>query len=428
MVGELRAEASVTHASRAVLRRSKLRGIACSFAVVFGCSSGDHSDSVTLRGWYESTVVSNGVESIGFSDATHYIMWKTCDTSVETCVSTGTYSLLRGDSVLSLTDDQSRATTELPFSVLSTSTPSTQHVQLEDDPTDPTAGPSLTSVPWGPENVTIGGIPMSNTGTPTRNTTPIDESATPSAGNPSSSGLVTGDPTSLVTDDHEASAGNDERAGPFLSLHPFSCPAGTAPTTATLKGIDISHFQSCPNSNPNCHGGNVNFENVAKNAAFVILKATEGNAQSDPAFAVDWQNAKGKVARGAYHFLRGKDLAGQPLTGAVQAQWFFSQIQAAGGLDDGDLPPVMDAEALGTQGLDPADYTKVVADFVTTAEGLFHRRIMLYTGPFFWGGTTTLNPPQLGNPVVPGLNSPPPLPLQSGSPTTAVSPARAFRA
>ena len=120
MVGELRAETSVTYASRAVLRRSKLRMIACSFAVVFGCSSGDHSDSVTLRGWYESTVVSSGVESIGFSDATHYIMWKTCDTSVETCVSTGTYAA-RG--LRPVVDGRSKPRdTELPFSVLSAST------------------------------------------------------------------------------------------------------------------------------------------------------------------------------------------------------------------------------------------------------------------------------------------------------------------
>ena len=186
--------------------------------------------------------------------------------------------------------------------------------------------------------MTIGGIPMSNTGTPTRNTTPVDESATPSAGNARQQRRC-GDPTSLVTDDHEASAGNDERAGPFLSLHPFSCPAGTAPTDRDAQGDRYLPFP-CPNSNPELP------RSVATSTSRTLQgslrrrhsQGDEGNAQSGPGLRRRLAERQRQGRRRCVPFLRGKDLAGQPLTGAVQAQWFFSQIQAAGGLDDGDLP------------------------------------------------------------------------------------------
>ena len=70
---------------------------------------------------------------------------------------------------------------------------------------------------------------------------------------------------------------------------------------------------------------------------FAFIKATEGIGNSDPYFKRNWKKAKDNgLIRGAYHFFVGsKD-------GRMQAENFIAQV----GLEQGDLPPVLDIEQL----------------------------------------------------------------------------------
>ena len=101
-------------------------------------------------------------------------------------------------------------------------------------------------------------------------------------------------------------------------------PAGT------VRGIDISHYQQ-----------DIDWEKV-RNAdiqgapvSFVFIKATEGADKFDPNFNYNFHEArKNGIVRGAYHFFSTKSSA------KSQAEFFCHMV----GLDEGDLPPVLDVE------------------------------------------------------------------------------------
>jgi lysozyme len=91
----------------------------------------------------------------------------------------------------------------------------------------------------------------------------------------------------------------------------------------SLKGIDVSH-----------HNGRPDWGVVAgNNYLFAIAKATEGVTVNDARFAGNWQGIKDAgLVRGAYHFARPSNN-----TAEDEADHFLAQLDAAGGLDTGDL-------------------------------------------------------------------------------------------
>jgi lysozyme len=99
--------------------------------------------------------------------------------------------------------------------------------------------------------------------------------------------------------------------------------------TSTVLGIDVSSAQ-----------GTVTWTKVAAaGRAFAFIKATQGNYNDQTTFKADWASAASAgVLRSAYHFFDPtKD-------GSAQATFFLDELTAAGGMTDGDLPPMLDIE------------------------------------------------------------------------------------
>ena len=128
-------------------------------------------------------------------------------------------------------------------------------------------------------------------------------------------------------------------------------------------GIDVSHYQR-----------NVNWESVARSdVKFAFAKATEGNSAVDDLFAANWRGIQDAgLFRGAYHF-------GRPGTDPETQATHFASV--TGPLGFRDLPPVLDLEVSDGH---PADAVIAWARaFVTRAEALFGRRLIVYTGAFW---------------------------------------------
>ena len=142
-------------------------------------------------------------------------------------------------------------------------------------------------------------------------------------------------------------------------------------------GIDVSHYQ-----------GLIDWGAVERSSVrFVFIKATEGGVVIDPRFSENW-NGLGATSllRGAYHFAQPK---GDP---EAQAEHFAAVVGARAMRM---LPPVLDLETDG--GLAPAAVIDWVRAFVSKAEMLFRRELIIYTGRL-WRET-------LGDPVIPELGT-----------------------
>lgn len=94
----------------------------------------------------------------------------------------------------------------------------------------------------------------------------------------------------------------------------------------TIKGIDVSHYQSDINWSALKESGN---------AKFVYIKATEGKAYRDTNFKKNWDSASlNGIPAGAYHYYS------QSSTGTEQANNFIAVVPKS----SGKLPPAIDIE------------------------------------------------------------------------------------
>jgi lysozyme len=103
---------------------------------------------------------------------------------------------------------------------------------------------------------------------------------------------------------------------------------------ATLKGVDVSVYQ-----------GTVNWSQVKSSGrAFAFARTSDGLNHPDTKFSQNWPAMKtAGIVRGVYQFFRpGQDPK-------AQAQMMLSAIDKAGGLQPGDLPPVLDIETADGQ-------------------------------------------------------------------------------
>ncbi|HEY5240897.1 MAG TPA: GH25 family lysozyme, partial [Polyangiaceae bacterium] len=101
------------------------------------------------------------------------------------------------------------------------------------------------------------------------------------------------------------------------------------PTGSTIKGVDVSTFQ-----------GAVDWTSVkAAGIDFAFARISDGTANPDDQFTANWKGMKAAgIVRGAYQYWE----AGVDPT--AQADLVASSLKAAGGLEAGDLPVVMDIE------------------------------------------------------------------------------------
>ena len=97
----------------------------------------------------------------------------------------------------------------------------------------------------------------------------------------------------------------------------------------TVKGIDVSVYQ-----------GTVNWSQVkGAGVQFAFVRVSDGKNSLDTQFANNWKNTKtAGVIRGTYQFFRPSQ---DPI---VQADLLLSQLSKNGGMQPGDLPPVLDLE------------------------------------------------------------------------------------
>jgi len=134
---------------------------------------------------------------------------------------------------------------------------------------------------------------------------------------------------------------DDKQAHATALLGPFVFPSDTTydkiqdrPRADVIFGIDISHYE----------GSTFRFDGLkAQNVRFVYAKATQGIAYKDGRFAEYWAALAAlppekRVLRGAYHFLSSSG------DGLEQADRFLKFLEQNGGLQPGDLPPVLDLE------------------------------------------------------------------------------------
>lgn len=147
-----------------------------------------------------------------------------------------------------------------------------------------------------------------------------------------------------------------------------------------VLGIDVSH-----------HQGDIDWDAVARsNVRFAYCKATEGVVSVDPRFAENWAAlAAVPLMRGAYHFARP---GGSRIGAEAQAQHFAAIVGARGARD---LPPALDLET--DNGLAPEAVIDWTRAFVSRAEALFERELVIYTGAL-WRHT-------LGDPIIPELGT-----------------------
>lgn len=138
-------------------------------------------------------------------------------------------------------------------------------------------------------------------------------------------------------------------------------------------GIDVSHWQQ-----------NIDWQRVAQDTIpqklnFAIVKATQGEDQTDPAFGNNWEQVKNlfEIA-GAYHFYIYRD---DP---AEQARNFINTVQ----LEQGDFPPILDLE-LDCSGCDSLSVSKrkMINDlkqYISAIEEYYHVKPILYTNEDFY--------------------------------------------
>ncbi len=72
---------------------------------------------------------------------------------------------------------------------------------------------------------------------------------------------------------------------------------------------------------------------------FAFVKATQGDYDTQSTFVTNWKGLRAAgMVRSAYHFFD------PTIDGVTQANWFLAELAKAGGMDDLDLPPTLDAE------------------------------------------------------------------------------------
>jgi lysozyme len=133
----------------------------------------------------------------------------------------------------------------------------------------------------------------------------------------------------------------------------------------TVPGIDVSAYQ-----------GNVDWVKVkAAGKQFAFVRVSDGKNSLDSKFGANWKNTKSAgVIRGTYQFFRPSQ---DPI---VQADLLLSELSKNGGLQVGDLPPVLDLES--TDGLAAATVVSKAKQWLSHVEAALGVKPIVYTAAF----------------------------------------------
>jgi GH25 family lysozyme M1 (1,4-beta-N-acetylmuramidase) len=136
--------------------------------------------------------------------------------------------------------------------------------------------------------------------------------------------------------------------------------------TELLRGIDVSTYQ-----------GTIDWAEVAGHGiAFAFVRVSDGVAHPDDQFVANWQGTRAHgIVRGVYQFFR-------PLADPIeQAELMLAKLEAAGGLEATDLPPVLDLE--DDDGVSVALYQERALAWIAHVEARTGRRPIVYSAAFF---------------------------------------------
>lgn len=163
-----------------------------------------------------------------------------------------------------------------------------------------------------------------------------------------------GTPGHDVTDDEIASRG--------LAVH-----TACATSSTTTPGIDVSSWQT-----------EIDWAQVAQDGkVFAFIRVSHGTGTIDAYFEDNWAGAKQHgIIRGVYQYW---EPAEDPI---AQADVLIDKINAAGGLEPGDLPPVIDIETL--ENATAAQAIANAATWIERVESALQRKVIVYTGSYFW--------------------------------------------
>ena len=140
-----------------------------------------------------------------------------------------------------------------------------------------------------------------------------------------------------------------------------------------VQGVDVSTFD-----------GKIDWSAVRKaGVEFTYIKATEAlqqdahRAARTTYFRSNWRKTqKEGLLRGAYHFFRDN------LDSELQAETFVQAIESVGGLNDNDLPPVLDVET--SDGADRPTRILRVHRCLAKIKDKLGVRPLIYTYRSFW--------------------------------------------
>ena len=132
----------------------------------------------------------------------------------------------------------------------------------------------------------------------------------------------------------------------------------------TVDGIDVSYYQ-----------GNIDWQAVKDSGIeFAFIRVSDGLSFIDPKFEQNWIGAKeAGIIRGVYQFFRP---ARDPI---AQADLLLEKM---GELEEGDLPPVIDVEAV--DGQTPEQISNAVRLWIERIESSIGRKPIIYSGKYFW--------------------------------------------
>jgi lysozyme len=132
---------------------------------------------------------------------------------------------------------------------------------------------------------------------------------------------------------------------------------------------------------------------AAAGRVFAFIKATQGDYNTQSTFNTNWANSKANgILRSPYHFFD------PTIDGVMQANWFLAELAQAGGLEPGDLPPMLDLECpvssdqataeakapscehSGDSGWEPtATLIQRTFDWLNTVEAALGRKAIIYS-------------------------------------------------
>ncbi|MHA2064949.1 MAG: glycoside hydrolase family 25 protein, partial [Candidatus Thorarchaeota archaeon] len=139
-------------------------------------------------------------------------------------------------------------------------------------------------------------------------------------------------------------------------------------------GIDVSKHQG---PHPSRGVQPIDWSTVAKNCAFAYIRVSDGVKWPDKHFKMNWQEAKkAGLLRGVYQFVRPSQSLSQ------QLEVLFTKLDAAGGMEEGDMPIMCDLES--TDGEAWEEVSRFTLAWLNEVKIRTEMMPLLYMYPTFW--------------------------------------------